>query len=467
MNKKYFKIAVKIITMKNITKVIFVLAVAIFVSSHAALANYIPPNANPSANGVYAPQGIIVTAQQVFDDSLGMIVSFDQEGNWKTHVPCIPGNRDGVGIRADEYSLKFWDVGELTYWQNPTKDYGKAVMTVTPILRDYGRLMKYEKELKDGNVACVLENEKASFPPQIKPKIYEITFSGGPDGTFKGVSDVETGFTGHIQDKDTVIFVWDSTKNEMPVRFKLNEKAFAAWKEDIQGKAGQKIEYESSGGGFSDLFGQVEVNIPNADGTYDEEAWDTAQLDKKTLPVGTRIKTGEKSGALFTSFDNQSQFQMGPNSELIIVSPPGEPGQFEMLHGKLKAEVKKMMKDGSMEIEMSQAVAGIKGTTFVLEETKDKSTIKVIEGSVAYKSKTSGQTEMVNTGETLIADRNGLGQKTTFDVAAENAVWNDLADNSGKTSNSSKTLYYVGVIAVLAAVAVSLWMIKRKKKLIK
>ena len=126
-----------------------------------------------------------------------------------------------------------------------------------------------------------------------------------------------------------------------------------------------------------------------------------------------------------------------------------------------------MMKDGSMEIEMSQAVAGIKGTTFVLEETKDKSTIKVIEGSVAYKSKTSGQTEMVNTGETLIADRNGLGQKTTFDVAAENAVWNDLVDNSGKTSNSSKTLYYVGVIAVLAAVAVSLWMIKRKKKLIK
>jgi len=69
---------------------------------------------------------------------------------------------------------------------------------------------------------------------------------------------------------------------------------------------------------------------------------------------------------------------------------------------------------------MSQAVAGIKGTTFVLSENKSQSSIKVIEGSVAFTSKSTGQTEMINGGETITADKNGLGPKTTFDAAAEN-----------------------------------------------
>lgn len=212
------------------------------------------------------------------------------------------------------------------------------------------------------------------------------------------------------------------------------------------------------------MYGQVEVNVPQADGSYDEEDWNFARLDGKTLPVGTHIKTFGKSGAII--YFGQIIVHLGPDSELVVGKTPDQPGQLEMLYGNLKANVKKMMKDGSMEVEMSQAVAGIKGTVFSLEDAKDKSTIKVIEGSVEFKSKATGQTEMVNAGETLSADASGLRQKTTFDQAAEEKQWQELADNFKKADTSfagGKNLIYILGGTAVAAVTIGLLILKAAK----
>jgi hypothetical protein len=207
-----------------------------------------------------------------------------------------------------------------------------------------------------------------------------------------------------------------------------------------------KINAELGGdAGISDLYGQGEINMPQPGGAYDEEDWRFAKLDGKKLPVGTHIKTFDKSGVMVTF--GQMTINLGPDSELIIAPVPDQPGLVKLLWGNMKANVKKMMKDGSMEVEMSQAVAGIKGTTFILEETKNTSTIKVIEGSVAFKSKLDGKTEMVKTGEKLIADKNGIGKKMTFDSATEEKLWAKLAKNFKKSDGSKNLLnILIGIV---------------------
>ncbi|OGK22024.1 hypothetical protein A3C23_02985 [Candidatus Roizmanbacteria bacterium RIFCSPHIGHO2_02_FULL_37_13b] len=288
------------------------------------------------------------------------------------------------------------------------------------------------------------------------------TFSGGPNGeitangkktgiqlvngkSFK--SNLEKTFQANVENPE--IF--------SKYRWSMDESV-----PDLEIKKG-KYEVETIGSArFGDLSGQVEVNMPNPDGTYDEQAWDTAKLDME-LPPGTRIIVREKSGLILVFPDTQTNITVGPGTEIILVSPDPQKSKISLPWGILKANVQKMMKDGSMEIEMSQAVAGIKGTQFVLNETKTESSVKVIEGSVSFKSKANGQTEMVNAGETMTADKNGLGQKTTFDVNAENADWKSLESNFGKTSaDSKKYLYYLGVPILLVVVAIA-FVIKRRK----
>jgi ferric-dicitrate binding protein FerR (iron transport regulator) len=95
---------------------------------------------------------------------------------------------------------------------------------------------------------------------------------------------------------------------------------------------------------------------------------------------------------------------MKPESELIL-SQPGEQSKISLIAGKIRVNTKRMIKDGTMDVEMSQAVAGIKGTTFIVEETGDTSTLKVIEGEVEFTSKVTGKTKMVKGGEMITATK--------------------------------------------------------------
>lgn len=70
-----------------------------------------------------------------------------------------------------------------------------------------------------------------------------------------------------------------------------------------------------------------------------------------------------------------------------------------------------------MEVEMVTVCAGIKGTTFVCEETGSKSTLKVLEGKVNLTSKITGKVITVNAGEMAVADASGNLNKSTFNIA--------------------------------------------------
>lgn len=66
---------------------------------------------------------------------------------------------------------------------------------------------------------------------------------------------------------------------------------------------------------------------------------------------------------------------------------------------------------------MSQVVAGIKGTTFILEETGNSSTLKVLEGIVNLKSKSKSID--VTSGNMAKTDPTGDIKTGSIDIAKE------------------------------------------------
>ncbi len=176
-----------------------------------------------------------------------------------------------------------------------------------------------------------------------------------------------------------------------------------------------------SGVRFSDLSGQVEICHYNYDRDESEEwAKDVAKMGM-VIYNHDLIETGEDSGALL-SFPNMTTFQMGSETR-IFIEPPEEVSKLRLLMGNIWVNVKKMIKDGTMEVHMSQAVAGIKGTTFTCRETGKSSEIKVFEGTVAMKHRKTGKEQLVKAGETLAATAVGFSEVSTFDVAAETGKW--------------------------------------------
>ena len=172
------------------------------------------------------------------------------------------------------------------------------------------------------------------------------------------------------------------------------------------------IGLKDCGARFSSLSGQVEIRHDN-----DPNGWFFAKMDT-ILYVGDHIKTSEDSNAII-GFADMSTFHLKPESEIVVTSPPDKDSKLKLVLGNIWVNVKKMMKNGCMEIDMSQAVAGIKGTTFVCEETGSSSILKVIDGTVTFTSKTNGEETLVHAGEMVTATEEGLQEPVEFDIASE------------------------------------------------
>lgn len=201
-----------------------------------------------------------------------------------------------------------------------------------------------------------------------------------------------------------------------------------------------------SGARFTSLSREVEVR-PEA---Y-KDNWNPAMMDTQ-LCVGDHVRTSEDSSAII-GFSDLSSFRLGPESEIVVTLPPARDSKLKLLLGNIWVNVKKMANNGTMEVDMSQAVAGIKGTTFVLAETGTTSTLKVIEGTVAFTANATGQTVEVSTGQTAQANKTGLSPVSSFDVAAESADWAKLGAGTATGADSGLP---VALLAGLAGLVVLL-----------
>jgi hypothetical protein len=209
-------------------------------------------------------------------------------------------------------------------------------------------------------------------------------------------------------------------------------------------------------------FNSLTNEVSFAHCTKSDKAQDwTPAIPKTKLFVNDHILTGIDSFATL-QFGDMTTFQMKPDTEVIVKSPPEQESKLGLVSGHLWINFKKMLTNGTMEVEMGQAVAGIKGTTLVLEQNNGVSTLKVIEGTVSFTSKETGKSVEVNTGEKVTADSKGLSNIEKFDVAAENSGWKavDQTKNPKGQAGISIAVYILG--AVLFAGGLIFLVLKKK-----
>ncbi len=197
-----------------------------------------------------------------------------------------------------------------------------------------------------------------------------------------------------------------------------------------------------SGTRFSDISGNVDVAPCD-----DPEDYDVADRNMK-LYVNDHIRTGRDSTAIL-SFTDMTTFIMRPESIIILASPPQSDSKLRLVWGQVMVNVKKMLKDGSMEITMNQAVAGIKGTIIVAEETGSESRIKVVEGTVEFTDTATGRTLELKEGETVAASEEGLGRVEEFDVAREKKAWKEYESGDKELSDYCLLDKLIGLFAVV------------------
>ncbi len=225
-----------------------------------------------------------------------------------------------------------------------------------------------------------------------------------------------------------------------------------------------------SGARFSSLSGQVEVRHD-----YDEKNWAPAKMNT-VLDVDDHVKTSEDSSAII-GFADLSTFLLKSESEIVVSTPPAHDSKIGLVLGNIWVNVKKMANDGTMEVDMSQAVAGIKGTVFEAESNATSSTVKGIVHNVTVISKANGQTVIIGPGEMVTATSAGLGPVTTFNVSDEAAKYGVSSDNltqdpviiaqttSGTTSGSSASSGGIcGILALLPLLAIGVVFVNKRMK---
>lgn len=187
------------------------------------------------------------------------------------------------------------------------------------------------------------------------------------------------------------------------------------------------VQAKDSGVRFSDLSGEVQVRPDE-----DRLAWDFAELDM-VLNVMDHIRTKRDSSAILSLAD-MTTFVMKPESEIILNTESERENKIQLLAGKVWVNVKKMVKDGSLDVEMGQAVAGIKGTNITCSSNEDGSEnrIKVLRGMARVMIRESKEQVDVGAGEELIVKKGAKPEKVELDVEEEQKYWEEQVTKMGR-----------------------------------
>jgi hypothetical protein len=186
------------------------------------------------------------------------------------------------------------------------------------------------------------------------------------------------------------------------------------------------LEAKDSGVRFSDLTGEVLVRP-------DENilAWDAADLEM-ILQVMDHIKTSYDSSAIL-SLSDMTTFVIKEESHIVLDTESEAEDKIQLLAGKIWVNVKKMVKDGSMNIEMSQAVAGIKGTNITCSSNEDGSEnrVQVLRGFARVMINQSKEEIELKAGEELVIKAGAKPEKQEINIEEVEEEWQEEVAKMG------------------------------------
>ena len=174
--------------------------------------------------------------------------------------------------------------------------------------------------------------------------------------------------------------------------------------------------YIDSGCRFNNLGGEVLVRRGD-----DVLGWEFAQPGMVIYEGDVIYTKGPDSSAEFVLSD-LTTFKMKPDSQIVVVTTSGKEDKLKLLAGKVWTNLKQMVTEGTMDVEMSQAVAGIKGTTFIVEETGSGSVLKVLDGEVELRTN-DGDRLQVKGGLMATVEKGSLTGFEPFSKDEENNSW--------------------------------------------
>lgn len=215
---------------------------------------------------------------------------------------------------------------------------------------------------------------------------------------------------------------------------------------------------------FGDLYGEVNVLRAEDWAAGNDDAWVFAELNTP-LRHGDRIRTLPRSGAIL-SFSDMSSFEMKPDSVIVLDIANERESKIGLVAGNVWINLKRMVKDGSMEVEMSQAVAGIKGTILAASVTAAGEEFYLFTSSATVTSKITGKIISLKPGEMALVAKNGEIKVSDFDIEAEavklGIPMSDLkADGYGK--NTSWLIWILSiVICLIIVIAITLLLRKNR-----
>lgn len=164
---------------------------------------------------------------------------------------------------------------------------------------------------------------------------------------------------------------------------------------------------------FNDLYGEVSYRC-SLEGT---DAFEYADLDV-VLYENDLIRTEEESGAIL-GLEDMSTYVMKPESELIICdtydSRPEVVQKLDLILGVMLVNIKKLAEGKSLEVEMTQCVAGGEGTILAFEETGKESRVYLLVGKASVKNKKTGKKTVLKAGQ-MVTMKGKASNVATFNV---------------------------------------------------
>lgn len=409
---------------------------------------------------------------------------FDKSGN---RVDDWTQSYYGVTYKF-KYVLTFWNVGALGWSKD--KKYADAEMKAVFSPDGYAFATNEEKMYKEANapwegkhfdeykndpawveankkLADEIEAIKKKELTNIEEPVETLYFTGGAWGQFKKAETFElVGKIEQLPDTSHVIkFPKGYDYTEFADKFGItggvfpefritSKQPFIEWEGYFEG--GYIVKEQVLGSiSISDMSGDVEIQQPG------EDSWDFANLGVVGFQTdGGTIRTGAESYVLI-SFADMSSMVLGPESEVTFIKSDPTESKLKLVYGNLMANIKRMIKDDELYVEMNQAVLGIKGTVFVCEENGEESTLKVLEGTVEFTDK-NGRIAIVTAGEKISADSYGMKPVDEFNVQQEQETWDSLQKKENAQSGS--ILVIVFAIVLIAGFAIFFVFKKRTSK---